>query len=112
MNPIWWMLIGAGAFLVLSVVLALLVDEDGVRDLFAMVVGLLAAPAIAVNVLARRSEVGFRKLDADTLARFSQMYVKGEPEVKAFTFFYGRRGVIFVRKTVDMRKPAARQPGR
>jgi hypothetical protein len=86
--------VGAGAVLLLSLIAAAIIERDAFVEVLGWLASVVVLPVFALCWVLRKTTIGGHPLAPETLARFCRAKQRGGGH--AFTFFYGRRGVIFV----------------
>lgn len=113
MSPALWMLTGAAALLVVSVLIGMAIDELDRRDVAAALLGAIAlpfmVPATLLFWIVKRGDLSGRALSPRTLKRFADQRQREDIDRMAWMFSLVGRGVIVVRKAP--RPAAARHDG-
>lgn len=97
MNPSLWMLTGAGALMVIGVVVAAVVDSEFGAALCQVLATLIIGPALAIVYLVRSHGARTIRLSPETLQRFAKQQGSTVGQ-SAWAFAYRGRGVILVRR--------------
>jgi uncharacterized membrane protein YfcA len=96
-DAVMWMLVGAGALMLLGILVATVIERDFREALGQVLFTLVLAPALLVVFLIRARAPRAIKLSPRALERFAQQ--RGRNMKSAWALTYRGRGIILVRRS-------------